>query len=111
MNVKKNDTVLVITGKDKDKKGKVIACYPKQNRVTVEGVNQVTKHQKPQGQTTQGGRITKVMPIDASNVMVVCPKCNKPTHVGHKVNHVVNDAGKNVRQMVRVCKKCGADID
>ncbi|MBQ9326789.1 MAG: 50S ribosomal protein L24 [Clostridia bacterium] len=111
MNVKKNDNVLVIAGKDKDKTGKVIACFPKTHRVTVEGINIVTKHQKPQGQVTQGGRIQKVMPIDVSNVMVICPKCNKATRVAHKVNRVTNDEGKSVRQMVRVCKKCGAEID
>ena len=58
-----------------------------------------------------GGIIKKELPIDASNVMLVCPKCGKATRVSHKVTTVTNDAGKQVRKMIRVCKKCGAEID
>ena len=111
MHVKSNDTVIVITGKDKGKKGKISAAFPKQNRVTVEGVNMVTKHQKARNQMQPGGIIHKEMPIDASNVMLVCPKCGKAVRVSHKVNHETDDKGKNRRVMVRVCKKCGAEID
>ena len=111
MHVKSNDTVIVITGKDKGKKGKISAAFPKQNRVTVEGVNVVTKHQKARNQMQPGGIIHKEMPIDASNVMLVCPKCGKAVRVSHKVNHEADDNGKQRRVMVRVCKKCGAEID
>ncbi len=111
MNVKKNDTVKVIAGKDKGIEGKVIACFPKLNRVTVKGVNEVVKHQKSRNANQPGGIIHKEMPVDASNVMVVCPKCGKPTRVAHKVNRVTNDQGREVREMVRVCKKCNAEID
>jgi large subunit ribosomal protein L24 len=111
MHVKKNDTVVVISGKDKGKKGKIIAAFPKTGRVSVEGVNQATKHQKARNQSQPGGIVQKTMPIDASNVMLVCPKCNKATRVNHKVNVSTNDAGKKVREMIRVCKKCGAEID
>ena len=111
MNVKTNDQVVVISGKDKGKKGKIIAAYPKMNRVTVEGVNVVTKHQKARNAMQPGGIIHKEMPIDVSNVMMVCPKCGKATRLAHKVTTVANDAGKQTRKMIRVCKKCNAEID
>ena len=111
MHVKSKDTVIVITGKDKGKKGKVSAAFPKTGRVTVEGVNIVTKHQKARNAGQPGGIIHKEMPIDASNVMLVCPKCGKAVRVAHKVDKTQNDSGKTVRTMVRVCKKCGAEID
>ncbi|MDO5435447.1 MAG: 50S ribosomal protein L24 [Clostridia bacterium] len=111
MHVKTKDTVIVITGKDKGKKGKIIASFPKLNRVTVEGVNTVTKHQKSRNAMQPGGIIHKDMPIDASNVMLVCPKCGKATRVSHKIEKAVGDDGKARRNMIRVCKKCGAEID
>jgi len=111
MHVKSKDTVMVISGKDKGKTGKVSMAFPKLNRVTVEGVNMVTKHQKARNQMQPGGIIHKEMPIDASNVMLVCPSCKKATRVSHKVTREQNDNGKMVRKMVRVCKKCGAEID
>ena len=111
MHVKSKDTVIVISGKDKGKKGKISAAFPKTGRVTVEGVNIVTKHQKARNAMQPGGIIHKEMPIDASNVMLVCPKCGKATRVAHKVDKTQNDSGKSVRTMVRVCKKCGAEID
>ena len=111
MHVKSNDTVIVISGKDKGKTGKMSAAFPKLNRVTVEGVNLVTKHQKARNQMQPGGIIHKDMPIDASNVMLVCPKCGKATRVSHKVTQVTNENGKTNRKMIRVCKKCGAEID
>jgi large subunit ribosomal protein L24 len=111
MHVKSKDTVIVISGKDKGKKGKITAAFPKLNRVTVEGVNMVTKHQKARNQMQPGGIIHKEMPVDASNVMLVCPKCGKATRVSHKVTREQNDNGKMQRKMIRVCKKCGAEID
>ena len=111
MHVKSKDTVIVITGKDKGKKGTITAAFPKLNRVTVEGVNVVTKHQKARNAMQPGGIIHKEMPIDASNVMLVCPKCGKAARVSHKVESVADDNGKMHRKMIRVCKKCGAEID
>jgi len=111
MHVKSKDTVIVISGKDKGKKGKISAAFPKLNRVTVEGVNVATKHQKARNAGQPGGIIHKEMPIDASNVMLVCPKCGKATRVAHKVDRAPNESGKVVRTMIRVCKKCGAEID
>ena len=102
MFVKAKDTVIVISGKDKGKKGKVIAAQPKSGKIAVEGVAIATKHQKSRAQGQPGGIIKKEAFIDASNVMVVCPKCNKPTRIAHK-----DVDGKNVR----VCKHCGAEID
>ncbi len=110
MHVKTNDQVVVISGKDKGKKGKITAAFPKLGRVTVEGVNMVTKHQKARNAMQPGGIIHKEMPIDASNVMIVCPKCGKATRVAHQVS-VVSENGKQSRKMVRTCKKCGAQID
>ena len=100
--VKSGDTVVVVAGKEKGKQAKVLGVSPKDSRVLVEGVNVVTKHQKQRSQEDKGGLIKKNAPIDASNVMVVCPDCGKATRVGHKVVD-----GKKVR----VCKKCGASLD
>ncbi len=111
MHVKTKDTVIVISGKDKGKKGKITAAFPKLNRVTVEGVNVVTKHQKARNAMTPGGIIHKEMPVDASNVMLVCPKCGKATRVNNKAEKVTDDNGKAHRKLIRVCKKCGAEID
>ena len=111
MNVKTKDQVVVISGKDKGKKGAITAAFPKTGRVTVEGVNTVTKHQKAKNAMQPGGIIHKDMPIDASNVMLICPKCKKATRVSHKVTVAANEAGKQVRKMIRVCKKCNAEID
>jgi len=71
----------------------------------------VTKHQKARNAMQPGGSIHKDMPVDASNVMLVCPKCKKATRISHKVTTVENDQGKSVRNMIRVCKKCQAEID
>ena len=111
MHVKSKDTVIVITGKDKGKKGKISAAFPKLNRVTVEGVNMVTKHQKARNAGQPGGIIHKEMPIDASNVMLVCPKCGKAVRVSRKITVETNEAGKKMRKVTRICKKCQAEID
>ena len=102
MHVRKNDLVMVITGKDKGTKGKITAAFPKTGKVIVEGVNMVTRHQKARNAMQPGGIIKKELPIAASNVMLVCPSCGKATRLAHKVTD-----GKKVR----VCKKCNAEID
>lgn len=103
MHVKKDDTVIVISGKDKGKKGRVLEAYPRENRVLVEGVNMVKKHVKPSRQNPQGGIITQEAPIHASNVMLVDPKTGQPTRIGYKIL----ENGKKVR----VAKKSGQVID
>ena len=111
MHVHSKDQVVVISGKDKGKKGKIIAAYPKTGKVVVEGVNMVTKHQKARNAMQPGGIIHKEAAIDASNVMLVCPKCGKPARIAHKVTMVEGENGAKKRKMIRVCKKCNAEID
>ena len=101
MNVKKNDTVVVLSGKDKGKKGKVLSVDPKAGKVIVEKVNVAKRHQKPRRQGEEGGIVSKETPIYACKVMAVCPKCNKPTRPAYKV-----EGGKKTR----VCKHCGAEM-
>jgi large subunit ribosomal protein L24 len=103
LHVKKDDTVIVITGKDKGKKGRIIAAYPRLNKVLVEGVNIVKRHSKPSQQNPQGGIIEKEAPVHVSNVMLIDPKSNKPTRIGYKML----DNGKKVR----VAKRSGEVID
>ena len=101
MNIVKDDKVVVLSGKDKGKQGKVLIAMPKDEKLIVEGVNVATKHKKPMKQGEEGGIIKVETPIYASKVQLVCPKCGKGTRVGHKIAD-----GKKVR----VCKKCGAEI-
>lgn len=103
VHVKKGDTVIVLNGKDESKKGKVLMVYPENSRVLVEGVNMSTKHKKPRSQTQQGGIIHQESPIHSSKVMLVCPRCGKPTRVGKKV--------LETGEKDRVCKKCNETID
>ncbi|MCR8660706.1 50S ribosomal protein L24 [Paenibacillus endoradicis] len=103
LHVKKDDTVIVISGKDKGKKGRVIAAYPRQNRVLVEGVNIVKKHARPSQSNPQGGIIEQEAAIHVSNVMHVDPKSGQVTRIGYKVL----DNGKKVR----IAKRSGAVID
>ncbi|NLV88974.1 MAG: 50S ribosomal protein L24 [Tissierellia bacterium] len=103
MHVKSGDTVVVISGKDKGKTGKVLKAFPNENRVIVEGINMLTKHQKPKGPTSPGGIIKTEGPIHASKVMYYCDKDKTGVRVGHKLL----DNGKKVRY----CKKCGEVLD
>jgi large subunit ribosomal protein L24 len=103
MHVKSGDTVVIISGKDKGKKGKVLKVFPKANRVIVEGVNMLTKHKKAQGPTQQGGIIHQEGPIHVSKVMYYCDKDKNGVRVGHKF---LENGNK-----VRVCKKCGEVLD
>jgi len=103
MNIRKNDNVMVIAGKDRGKKGKVRFAYPKSGRILVEGVNFVKKHTRPTGQARQAGIIEREDTINVSDVMLICGKCNKATRIGHQRL----DAGKKVR----VCRACNEVID
>jgi len=101
MNIIKNDKVVVLSGKDKGKQGKVLEAMPADKKVIVEGVNVATCHVKPRKQGEEGGIIRREIPMYVSKVQLVCPKCGKATRVGHKTVD-----GKNVR----ACKKCGETI-
>ena len=101
MNIRKDDKVVVISGKDKGKEGKVLTAMPKEGKLIVEGVSVASRHMKPRKQGEEGGIVKMETPIYASKVMVVCPKCGKPTRVAHRL-----EGGKSVR----VCKKCGAAL-
>ncbi len=103
MHVKKGDRVLVLSGKDKGKKGKVLEVLPAEGKVVVERVNVVKKHQKPTQKVMQGGIVDIEAPFHASKVMVICNKCNQPTRTGRRR---LEDGTR-----VRVCKKCGEVLD
>ena len=102
MNIRKDDTVIVLSGRDKGKEGKVLSADPKNLKVIVEGISVAKRHQKPTRQGEDGGIIKKETPIYVSKVMRVCPKCSKPTRTAHGID-------KN-GEKVRVCKKCNAEI-
>ena len=101
LKIKKNDTVVVLSGKDKGKQGKVLGTVPGSLKVVVEGINMVTCHVKPRRQGEEGGIVKREAAIAACKVQVVCPKCGKGTRVASKV-----EDGKKVR----ICKKCGAQL-
>jgi len=103
MKVRKDDQVLVLTGDDQGKRGRVLKVFPKTNRIIVEGINFVKRHQRASQKQTQGGIVTKEASINVSNVMVVCPKCNKTTKLGIKQ---IRDENKGRTVRVRYCKKC-----
>ena len=98
IHVKKGDKVVVLSGKDKGKQGKILEVSPKEGKVIIEGVNQAQKHVKPRRMGEEGDIITVEAPMYASKVMLVCPKCSKPTRAAHKIAD-----GKKMR----LCKKCG----
>ena len=101
MIIKKDDKVIVLSGKDKGKEGKVLKADPKNGKVIVEGVNVASKHQKPRKQGEQGGIVKRETPIRACKVALYCEKCEKGVRVGFKV-----EDGKKTR----ICRKCGAEI-
>ncbi|SFN02548.1 50S ribosomal protein L24 [Thermodesulforhabdus norvegica] len=101
--IKKDDIVMVIAGKEKGKTGKVLRVIKKKDRVIVEKLNMVKRHLRPGPYSQEGGILEREAPIHISNVMLVCPKCSKPTRVGYKF---LDDQSK-----VRYCKKCGEVID
>ena len=102
LHIKKNDNVIVLSGKDKGKKGKVLSVIPKSGKVIVEGVAMATKHKKPRSQAEVGGIVHQETPIYACKVMHICPKCQQATRIGRRT---IGD-GENVR----ICKKCGEII-
>ncbi len=103
LGIKKNDTVQVISGDEKGKKGRVLSMLSKDDRIIVEGINMIKRHMKPSKKYSQGGIIEKEASVERSNIMLVCPKCDKPTKIGNKI--LEND------KKIRLCKKCGEVIE
>ena len=103
MKIRKDDTVLVIAGKDRGKRGKVRLAYPKKERILVEGVNIIKMHSRARAQVRQAGIIEREFSIHVSNVMLLCSKCNKPVRIGFRV---LGDGRR-----VRFCRACGEVID
>lgn len=103
LGIKKNDTIIVMTGKEKGKKGRVLSVMAAKHKLIIEKVNVIKKHMKPNKKYAQGGIIEKESPIHISNVMLVCPRCSKPTRIAN----VIFDDGKKSR----VCKKCKEAIN
>lgn len=104
MRIKSGDTVLIISGKDRNKKGKVLEVFPKDNRLIVEGINIVKKHVRPKRSGEKGQRVEVPRPLNASNLKLICPKCKKATRIGYKL------VEKGREKRVRTCKKCGQEI-
>jgi large subunit ribosomal protein L24 len=103
LDIRKNDNVIVGAGDEKGKKGRVIAVSDGGKRLVIENVNMIKKHMKPNKQYSQGGIIEKEAPVNRSKVMLICPKCDRPTKIGNKVL----ENGKKIRE----CKKCGEVIE
>ena len=101
MKIKKGDQVKILSGKDRGKSGKVLVSYPKEGKITVEGVNILTRHRRSRKQGQKGEKVRVSMPFDASNALLICGFCKKPTRVGFQIT----ESGK-----VRVCKKCASPI-
>jgi len=104
MKIHKGDTVLIISGKDKSRKGKVLEAFPKEGRILVEGMNLRKKHQRPKKSGEKGQIVELPRPIHISNVKLVCQKCEKATKVGYKSKI------KNQKSKIRICKKCGQEV-
>jgi large subunit ribosomal protein L24 len=103
LGIRKNDTVLVISGDEKGKRGRVLSVDPKRQKITVEGINIIKRHMRPSPRYRQGGIIEREAPIHRSNLMLLCPKCDRPT----RISHIFLEDGRKMRS----CKKCGEVVD
>jgi large subunit ribosomal protein L24 len=102
--IRRNDSVVVVTGKDRGKRGRVLKVLPEKNRLVIEGVNFIKRHTKPNpGRSVKGGIVEREAPLHASNVQLVCPECGKPTRIGRRI---LGDGRK-----VRICRKCEGVVD
>ena len=108
--IKKNDHVLVLSGKDKDKTGVILEVLPHKRRAIVEGVQMIKKHTRPNPQVPQGGIIEKEGTINIANLKLICPKCNEPTRIRRRILEK-EIGGQMKRYRVRVCRKCGRDAE
>jgi large subunit ribosomal protein L24 len=111
MKIRKGDNVMVISGKDRGKSGKVLGVFPKTNSVVIEGMNIRKKHRRSKKQGQKGQVIQMPFPISASSVMLICPSCNKPRRAGYKVFSAEGgSASGGENKKTRICKKCGSEI-
>jgi len=110
MKIKKGDTVLIISGKDRGKKGKVLEVFPKENRLLVEGVNLRKKHMKPKREGEKGQTIELSVPIHASKAKFICTRCQKTTRIGYVFKEDTLSNSKEKKKKFRVCKKCGKEV-
>lgn len=110
MKIKKGDKIKILAGKDKGKIGKVLQVFQSANRASIEGLNLLVKHMRPRKQGEKGQRIEFPAPLNLSNVILVCSKCDKPTRVAYKYLEVTKNDVKQKRK-VRICKKCKQAID
>ena len=106
MKLKKNDQVLVILGKAHGKRGTIEKVMPKNNLLIISGINLAKHHLKPSRKNPRGGIMEKPLPIDASNVIIICPRCSQPTRIGYKLTE-----GKGSKRKIRICKKCKESLD
>ena len=109
MHVKTGDEVLIIAGKDKGKRGKVKRSIPSEGRLVIEGLNMVKRHMKARGPGKPGGIIDMEAPLDASNVMLICPSCGRASRTGHRLLEETDHKGR--QRKVRFCKACDATVD
>ncbi|NCU44387.1 50S ribosomal protein L24 [Candidatus Falkowbacteria bacterium] len=110
MKIKKNDKVLILAGKDRGKTGKVLQVFPRQQRASVEGINLLIKHVRPQRRGETGQRIEFPAPLHISNLQLICPQCGKASRVGYKYL-AVKDGDKTKSRKARVCHRCQQLID
>ncbi len=115
MKLKKGDNILVISGKDKGRSAKILKSFPKEMKILVEGMNLKSKHVRPKKQGEKGQVVKISLPIDASNVKLLCPKCKKPVRIGYKIvpteSRILDNKaiGKNGKKF-RICKKCKSEV-
>lgn len=102
MKIKKGDIVKIMTGKDRGKSGKVLVVFPKENKITTEGINLMKKHKRAKRANEKGQTVEVPKPMNISKIMLVCPHCGKPTRVGFKINEN--------KTKFRICKKCKAEV-
>ena len=108
--IKKNDHVLILSGKDKDKTGVILEMLPHKRRATVEGIHMIKRHTRPNPQAPQGGIVEKEGTINIDNLKLICPECNTPTRTKRRI--LEKEVGGRIKKYrVRVCRKCGADVE
>jgi large subunit ribosomal protein L24 len=110
MKIKKGDTVLIISGKDRGKKGKVLEVFPQEKRLLVEGINLKKKHMRPKREGEKGQVVELALPIHISKTKLICPRCQKATRVGYDSKEESQSSLKSRERKFRVCKKCGKEI-